>query len=130
MSDHDDEVGYGKPPKEHRFKKGTSGNPRGRPSRTKNMDSLINLELDQAITLKEGGREIRLPKRQAIVKRLVNNALKGDPRAIQYLVQYAREHGAGDPFEVTDDDVSAFADAVERHSRDAGYEGAAKGDKS
>ena len=31
----DYEVGYGKPPKEHRFKKGQSGNPRGRPKDAK-----------------------------------------------------------------------------------------------
>ena len=30
----DDEVGYGKPPRRTRFRKGQSGNPRGRPPRT------------------------------------------------------------------------------------------------
>jgi len=33
----DYEVGYKKPPKQGRFKKGQSGNPRGRPSGTKNL---------------------------------------------------------------------------------------------
>lgn len=117
MSDGDDhDVGFRKPPREHRFKKGVSGNPRGRPKRTRNIDTLIDRELDQAITLKEAGQEVRLRKREAIVKRLVNNALKGDTRSIEYLVKYSRENGAGDPFVVTDEDAAEFRAAVERHS--------------
>lgn len=117
MSDQaDDDVGFRKPPREHRFKKGVSGNPRGRPKRTRNIDTLIDRELDQPITLKEAGQELRLRKREAIVKRLVNNALKGDTRSIEYLVKYSRENGAGDPFVVTEDDAAAFQAAVERYS--------------
>ena len=117
MSDHkDSEVGYRKPPREHRFKKGTSGNPRGRPKRTRNIDTLIDRELDREITLKEGGQEVRLRKREAIVKRLVNNALTGDTRSIEYLVKYSRENGAGDPFLVTEDDAAAFQAAIDRFS--------------
>ena len=120
----DDDVGYRKPPREHQFKKGVSGNPRGRPRRTRNIDTLIDRELDQTITLKEAGQEIRLRKREAIVKRLVNNAMKGDTRSIEYLVKYSREHGAGDPFVVTEDDAAAFEAAVERFktSGEAGNE--------
>lgn len=116
--DHDDDnVGYGKPPRKHRFQKGRSGNPNGRPRKTKNMDTLINRELDSLVTLKEGGREIRVPKREAIIKRLVIKALQGEPRQIEYLVQYCEKHGVGDPFEVTAEDAAAFEKAMERRVR-------------
>ena len=92
----DDTPGYRKPPRKNRFRKGVSGNPNGRPRRTKNIDSLIERELDQVISVKEGGQEIKVRKREAIVKRLVANALKGDTRSIEYLVKYSRENGAGD----------------------------------
>ena len=36
------EVGYGKPPKETRFRKGQSGNPKGRPKGAKNKAPALN----------------------------------------------------------------------------------------
>ena len=38
------EVGYGKPPKAHRFKPGRSGNPRGRPKGSRNKGRLLQFE--------------------------------------------------------------------------------------
>jgi len=113
-----DAVGYGKPPKATQFRKGKSGNPNGRPKRTKNIDSLIERELDRVISVKEGGQEKRLRKREAIVMRLVANALKGDTRSIEYLVKYSRENGAGDPFLVNAEDEQAFKDALKRLSQE------------
>ena len=118
----DDTPGYRKPPRKNRFRKGVSGNPNGRPRRTKNIDSLIERELDQVISVKEGGQEIKVRKREAIVKRLVANALKGDTRSIEYLVKYSRENGAGDPFEVNAEDEAAFKTALERMSHNLGEE--------
>jgi len=38
----DYEVGYGKPPRDARFKEGQSGNPRGRPPGLKNLKTLLS----------------------------------------------------------------------------------------
>jgi hypothetical protein len=113
MSD-DYEVGYGKPPREHQFGKKVSGNPNGRPRKTKDIDTLINRELDQVVTMKEGGQQIRLRKREAIVKRLVNGALNGNPRSIEYLVKFAKENGVTDLFVITPEDTAAFNAAMKR----------------
>jgi hypothetical protein len=115
MSD-DYKVGFGKPPREHRFQKRTSGNPKGRPRKTKDIDTLIDRELDQVVTMKEGGREVQLRKREAIVKRLVNSALTGSPRAIEYLVKYSKENGSPDPFVITAEDTKAFEAALKRQA--------------
>lgn len=111
-SDDDYKVGYKKPPKATQFKKGRSGNGAGKKPRTKNMVSLINRELDQLVTMKENGKEIRLPKREAIVKRLVNLALTGSPRHIDFLIKYCAENGVPDPFQVEAGDLEAVKAAL------------------
>ncbi len=80
--DDDDAVGYRKPPKEHQFKPGQSGNPRGRPVRNQSMRASILEELKMSITVTENGRTRKMPKDKAIVVNLINKALRGDLRAI------------------------------------------------
>ena len=78
-------TGYKKPPKEHQFTKGQSGNPRGRPKGSKNVATLLQEELAQTIVVQEQGQNKSIKKLDAIVKQLVMKALKGDSRAIEYL---------------------------------------------
>ena len=85
MSD-DYEVGYGKPPKKHRFKKGRSGNVRGRPKGAKNLKTDLREELGEKITIREGDVMKKVSKQRAFVKRLVVSAAKGDQKAITTLV--------------------------------------------
>jgi Family of unknown function (DUF5681) len=98
------EVGYGRPPKHSQFKPGRSGNPKGRPHKSKNVDTLIKSELDATVTIKEGGRELRITKREAIVKQFVNSALKGDPRKLLLMLKYLEKQQEPDPYVPTASD--------------------------
>lgn len=111
----DYEVGYRKPPKHSRFKKGESGNEKGRPKKSKDLDTLVQQELDAIITIKEGGRERRVTKREAIVMRIVNGALAGVPRQLEFLFKRAEKKPVPDPFEPTTDDENELKKALDRY---------------
>lgn len=77
----DYDIGYGKPPKSGQFKKGKSGNPKGRPKGAKGVKASLRRELESKITVREGGQEIKLPKAEVLAKGLMADALKGDTKA-------------------------------------------------
>ena len=79
--DQDYDVGYGKPPKSGQFKKGQSGNPKGRPKGAKGVKAILKRELESSITVRERGREVRLSKAEVLAKGLMGDALKGDAKA-------------------------------------------------
>ena len=82
----DDEVGYGKPPKQHRFKPGQSGNPRGRPKGAMSLRTALAREMNQKISVTDNGRPIRISKLQAIIKAQTIKAAKGHVGAASWIV--------------------------------------------
>ena len=87
----DYDVGYGKPPLHSRFKKGFSGNPRGRPSGSKNISTLVQEALDEPVIVTEEGGRRKITKRQAMVTQLVNRSAKADLRALKILLDMLRD---------------------------------------
>jgi len=75
-----DHGGYQKPPQHSQFKKGRSGNPNGRPKKTKHLKTDLVEELAEQIVVHEGERPLRITKQRAVIKRLVAATVKGDPR--------------------------------------------------
>ncbi len=83
-------VGYGKPPVEHRFKKGQSGNPKGRVKGSKNRpkidtghgmraaEEFLRHEAYRPVTLREDGQLIELPAIQAVFRAMGVAAMKGN----------------------------------------------------
>ncbi len=85
------EIGYGKPPFHTRFQRGRSGNPRGRPRGEKNLPTLLNEALNEPVLVTENGGRKRISKRQAAFKQLVNEAAKGNWRALKLLVDILQD---------------------------------------
>jgi hypothetical protein len=73
------EVGYKKPPKYANFQPGQSGNPKGRPKKTK---SPTGLEVfDQLVTVTQKGKTKKIKAIDAVLSQLVIDAMKGDHKA-------------------------------------------------
>ena len=81
------DVGYKKPPQTTRFKKGQSGNPKGRPKNSKNFSTIILDEAYAEIIITENGQRKKISKAKAAVKQLMNKAASGDPRASQKIIE-------------------------------------------
>jgi Family of unknown function (DUF5681) len=82
------QTGYKHPPVKSRFKKGRSGNPRGRPKESRNVDTVLSEVLNQQVTFKAGGRAKPMNKGDALIKRLLNMASKGDRRAVDAVINF------------------------------------------
>ena len=87
----DYKVGYRKPPRQTRFTKGQSGNPRGRSPGAKNLKTLLSDALNEFVIVSENGVRRKITKREAIVTQLVNRSASADFRAIKILLDMVRD---------------------------------------
>jgi Family of unknown function (DUF5681) len=79
-------VGYGRPPLHTRFKKGQSGNPRGRPRGAKNLSTLLTDLLNELVVVTENGRQRKISKRELGIRQLVNKFAMAEVQATKILL--------------------------------------------
>jgi uncharacterized protein DUF5681 len=105
----DYEVGYGKPPRQTRFRKGQSGNPRGRSPGGRNLKTLLGDALNEFVIVTENGGRRKITKREAIIAQLVNRSASADFRAIKILLDMVRDIET--QTELGSAETSAFSEA-------------------
>ena len=87
-SNKDKKVGYKKPPKNTQFKKGKSGNPKGRPKKSEHLyfsDACIDM-LNEEITVTENGVKRTITKKEAFLRAMLNHSLSGKSAQSKILV--------------------------------------------
>lgn len=84
-------VGFMNPPKNTQFQRGKSGNPRGRPRKPKDNNTILQQVLDRKVRLREGDRQITI--RNALIWKLRELTLQGDKRALALVRKIMDEAG-------------------------------------
>jgi hypothetical protein len=113
-------------PDASKFQKGQSGNPKGRPKGAKGLKTLVAQELKASITVQQNGKKTRIRQSEALVKRMVNDALQGRDRPRDTVLRYAdaidqdrqQQRTAA---ELTAEDQATLDRYVERRIREMGF---------
>lgn len=93
------EVGYKRTPQATRFKKGASGNPKGRP-RGRHRSIPYDTLLGQMVTIREEGRTRRVTAAEAFMLQLTRKGLQGDSasaRASLAAIEAAQQRAGSGP---------------------------------
>jgi hypothetical protein len=93
----DDSASYKNPPKNSQFKKGMSGNPKGRPKRKPPaVSEIIDNVLNATAEYRERGQTKVAKRRELSIRTYINRALKGDVKSAETLLKmraHAQKHG-------------------------------------
>lgn len=103
------QVGFMSPPIDSRFKKGQSGNRKGRPKKQDDIYTLLQRVLKRKVRLKGADRQMQI--REALIRKLRDVALSGDQRALALQRRIMDEAGTN---QTGRDDLAEFeAQAIE-----------------
>jgi hypothetical protein len=87
------DVGYGKPPKANQFRKGRTGNPRGRKQGEENIISAFKRHVLKRVKIKEGDQARSITLAEVVVLKNYNAALQKNPFAMSNIFRLAETSG-------------------------------------
>ena len=86
------EVGYGKPPKANQFRKGRTGNPRGK-RRGENITSAFKRIVSKRVKINEVDKIRTVTLAEAVILKNYNAAMQKDPIAMSNIFRLAEDAG-------------------------------------
>jgi hypothetical protein len=86
-----DQTGYKKPPVKNQFKKGQSGNPKGKPKGFKSLKATFEEVLRQPVRIRQGDRQMWLTRLHAMFVTMTTKAMQGDSKAFQLVLGVAEK---------------------------------------
>ena len=87
------EVGYGKPPKANQFRRGRTGNPRGKKPGEENMISAFKRHVQKRVKINDGNRIYTTTLAEAVILKNYNAALQKNPVAMSNMFRLAEASG-------------------------------------
>jgi hypothetical protein len=112
VADNSDEIGFGKPPKHTQFRKGQSGNPKGRPKGPKNISVRFRKILEEKVIVKTKGGTRSMAMFDALLMQLVNKAMSGDMKSLQEVIRLIEKLQEQEPYLNAPEFVVNFIDPV------------------
>lgn len=92
----DARVGYSRPPPQHQFRPGQSGNPRGRPRGAKNESTILRETMTRKIANRSEGGRRKISVLEGIILRIADSSLKGDIKSATFLLNRYAAMVSGD----------------------------------
>jgi hypothetical protein len=90
------EIGYGRPPKQFQFKKGKSGNPRGRPRKKLSKKDVWDQIMSEPMYIREEGKAARkITKYEGLCQAQLTKAIKGHTGAAKFVADESTGSGFG-----------------------------------
>jgi hypothetical protein len=87
------EVGYGKPPKANQFRKGRTGNPRGKRRGEENTISAFKRIVSRRVKINDGEKVRTMTLAEAVILKNYNAAVQKNPFAMSNIFRLAEDAG-------------------------------------
>jgi Family of unknown function (DUF5681) len=104
-------VGKSRPPESSRFKPGQSGNPKGRPKGSKNLDTIFAELMNKKVVCSENGKNRKISVREGMLRRLIQEALNGNSKVILQLLEWHEDVARKNVERRTEIDINSLSQA-------------------
>lgn len=110
---------HNRPPREHQFKPGESGNPLGRPKKAKStFESEIKAVFGQEREVTIDGQPRMATMRELILEQVARGAAKGDAKMIKMSIPFLKIMDDAPEFEVLPEDKQIIQEFMKRFTKE------------